>query len=225
MLAEARLYVLVGGSDTQDVFRRLVEAIASAGVDVLQLRDKHLADRERLARARWLREVTAEAGTLFIMNDRPDLAVLAEADGVHVGQEELTVQDVRMIVGPDLHVGVSTHSLEQAQRAVQDGADYIGVGPVFPSATKRFAHFPGLELLRAVQAEISLPAFAIGGIDADNLAAVLATGVARVAIRGAIAEADDPAAVVRVVRRQLTEIPLCEGTAPPPALKDRSRAI
>ena len=99
------------------------------------------------------------------MNDRPDIARLAGADGVHVGQEELSVKEARTIVGPDALVGRSTHSLEQAREAVLDGANYIGVGPVFPSTTKQFAEFPGLELLRAVSAEIRLPAFAIGGID------------------------------------------------------------
>ena len=102
--------------------------------------------------------------TLFIINDRPDLAALARADGVHVGQEELSVKDARSIVGPETLVGVSTHSIEQARQAVLDGANYIGVGPTFPSGTKQFEQFPGVELLRAVAAEIRLPAFAIGGI-------------------------------------------------------------
>ena len=87
--------------------------------------------------------------TLFIVNDRPDLAALARADGVHVGQEELSVKDARSIVGPEMLVGVSTHSIEQARQAVLDGANYIGVGPTFPSGTKQFEQFPGVELLRA----------------------------------------------------------------------------
>ena len=108
------------------------------------------------------------------MNDRPDLAVLAGADGVHVGQEELSVKDARRIVGPSALVGVSTHSIQQARAAVLDGANYIGVGPTFPSGTKTFAAFTGVELLQAVQAEIRLPAFAIGGVTAANLPQVLA---------------------------------------------------
>ena len=128
------------------------------------------------------------------MNDRPDLAVLSGADGVHVGQDELTVKDARRILGPSGLIGVSTHSLEQARAAVLDGANYIGVGPTFPSGTKQFAEFTGIELLRAVQAEIRLPAFAIGGITEENLPQVLATGFRRVAVSGAIADADDPAA-------------------------------
>src|SRR5207244_2916050 len=123
---------------------------------------------------RYVREWTSAAGALFIMNDRPDLAVLTEADGVHVGQEELTVRDARRIVGPNKLVGVSTHSIEQARAAVLDGADYIGVGPVFSSGTKSFGALAGLEFVRQVSAEISLPAFAIGGIDAQNVEQVIA---------------------------------------------------
>jgi thiamine-phosphate pyrophosphorylase len=128
---------------------------------------------------------------LFIVNDRPDLAKLARADGVHVGQEELTVQEVRQIAGPEILVGVSTHDLHQARQAVLDGADYIGCGPTFPSETKPFDHFPGLDFLRQVAGEISLPAFAIGGITLQNLPQVLATGIRRVAVAGALAAADD----------------------------------
>jgi thiamine-phosphate pyrophosphorylase len=127
------------------------------------------------------------------MNDRPDLAVLAQADGVHIGQDELTVKDARAIVGPRAFIGVSTHSIEQARQAVLEGANYIGVGPTFPSGTKRFESFTGLELLKAVAAEIRLPAFAIGGITLDNLPAVLAAGMARVAVSGAICATHDPA--------------------------------
>ena len=134
---------------------------------------------------------------MFVMNDRPDLAVLADADGVHVGQEELSVKDARTIVGADRLVGVSTHSIEQARQAVLDGADYIGVGPVFPSGTKQFDRLAGLELVRAVAAEVRLPAFAIGGITADNLPLVREAGLGRVAVSGAVASAADPGAAAR----------------------------
>jgi thiamine-phosphate pyrophosphorylase len=126
------------------------------------------------------------------MNDRPDLAVLAQADGVHLGQEELSVKDARRIVGPEMLIGVSTHSIKQARQAVLDGANYIGVGPTFPSTTKNFETFPGLDLLRAVATEIRLPAFAIGGITLENLPQVLATGIQRVAMSGAITGIENP---------------------------------
>ncbi len=196
-LARVRLYVLVDGGTSEDAFAETVRTLVRSGVDALQLRDKELDDRRLLERARLLREITRSTATLFIMNDRPDLAVLCGADGVHVGQEELSVKDARAIVGPDLLVGLSTHSIDQARQAVLEGANYIGVGPTFPSGTKHFEQFPGLELARTVADEIRLPAFAIGGITLENLPEVLSTGLCRVAVSGAITRAADPGAVVR----------------------------
>ncbi len=196
-LRAARLYALIDGRSSPDELAALVRALASAGVHVIQLRDKRLADRELLARARLAADLTRGTGTLFIMNDRPDLAVLARADGVHVGQSELSVKEARAIVGPGLLVGVSTHAIEEARAAVIDGADYLGVGPTFPSGTKSFERFPGLEYVKAVSSEIRLPAFAIGGITAANLPQVIAAGGRRVAVSGAIASAADPAGAAR----------------------------
>jgi thiamine-phosphate pyrophosphorylase len=213
-LANARLYVLIDGRTTLDDFRQLVQTLIAAGVHILQLRDKNIDDRQLVERARLLRELTLgdcpdfpvkENGTvpfvqnhaLCIMNDRPDLAAVCHADGVHLGQEDLSVKDARAIVGADALIGVSTHTIEQARQAVLDGANYIGVGPTFTSGTKQFENFPGLEFLRAVAAEIRLPAFAIGGITPDNLPQVLSTGIARIAVSGAIVSTPDPAAVVR----------------------------
>ena len=139
--------------------------------------------------------ITAESGTLFILNDRPDIAVLSEADGVHVGQDELSVADARRIVGPERLVGVSTHSIEQARQAVLDGANYLGVGPTFRSGTKSFDEFAGLDYVRQVAAEISLPSFPIGGIDLTNVAEVVAAGTRRIAVSGAICRSERPVAV------------------------------
>jgi thiamine-phosphate pyrophosphorylase len=196
-LANSRLYVLIDGRSSLDEFRQLAQALIAAGVHVIQLRDKKLDDRQLFQRARVLRELTRGTETLFIMNDRPDLAALCRADGVHLGQEDLSIKDARAIVGVDAIIGVSTHTIHQARQAVLDGANYIGVGPTFTSGTKQFEKFPGLEFLRSVAAEIRLPAFAIGGITSDNVSQVLATGFTRVAVSGAIVSAADPAAVVR----------------------------
>ncbi len=196
-LAAAKLYVLTDGATDENAFRWRVNALLDGGVHVIQLREKKADDATLLRLGRILRECISEreAGTLFIMNDRPDLAILARADGVHVGQEELSVRDVRTLCGPGMLVGVSTHSITQAREAVLAGADYIGVGPTFPSITKDFAAFPGLTLLTQVAAEIRLPAFAIGGITDENLAQVLETGIIRVAVSSSVTAYETEAAM------------------------------
>ena len=186
-IEHAQLYALVETLPDETAFRNFVKTIISGGVDVIQLRDKQASDRLLLSRSRIIRDCVAESGrrVLFIMNDRPDLAVLAEADGVHVGQDELSVELVRRFVGSQL-VGVSTHCIEQARQAVRDGADYIGAGPVFESTTKHFSQFAGLNYLSEVSAEIAIPAFAIGGITPERLDAVLQTGIYRIAVSSSI---------------------------------------
>jgi thiamine-phosphate pyrophosphorylase len=155
-----------------------------------------------LERARKVRAWTAKAGVLFVMNDRPDIARLAEADGVHLGQEDMPVQDARRILGPGALIGVSTHSLDQARQAVLDGASYIGVGPAFPSGTKSFSEFPGERLIREVAEETSLPAFVIGGINLKTIDRAVAAGAQRVAVSQAICQADEPRlATLELVRR------------------------
>lgn len=202
-LDAARLYVLLDGRATLEEFGRLAGELVRAGVDVLQLRDKRLDDRTLLERARRLREITQDTDTLFAVNDRPDVALLARADAVHVGQEELPLKDVRALVGPEMLVGVSVHNIDQARAAVLDGADYLGVGPTFASATKTFDDYPGPDLLRAVASEISLPSFAIGGIDRDHLPEVLATGIRRIAVSAAIVESPDPPAAATALKTLL----------------------
>ena len=202
-LAGKRLCVLIDGGPSAEQFAALVRLLVDAGAQLIQLRDKRLEDRRLLRRARLLRELTRGTDTLFVVNDRADLAALSQADGVHVGQQELTVKDARTIVGPDRLVGVSTHSIDEARQAVLDGANYLGVGPVFPSATKSFDEYPGPDLLRAVAAEVRLPAYAIGGITGANLAEVLGTGFRRIAVSGAVNNAPDPA---RAVRRLLAAL-------------------
>ncbi|MFP6621611.1 MAG: thiamine phosphate synthase [Pirellulaceae bacterium] len=211
-LHDIRLYILLDGQSSEADLQDRVASLLRAGVRLFQLRDKTLDDRQLLRRARIMRE-TIDASNrektrpaLMIMNDRPDLAVLASADGVHVGQDELRVADVRAIVGPQRLIGVSTHSMEQARQAVLDGADYLGCGPTFPTATKEFASYPGLDFLAQVSQEISLPAFAIGGIHRQQLSAVLETGVSRIAVSGAIDQADCPRDEAATLLHLLEEI-------------------
>lgn len=191
LLRDARLYVLLSGATCKSSLEWTIAEAAAGGAGVVQLREKSLTDRELVDRARRVRRWTRQACVLFIVNDRPDVARLAEADGVHLGQDDMTVKDARRVLGPDAIIGVSTHSLEQLRRAVLDGANYVGVGPVFPSETKSFAEFPGLDYVRAA-AETSLPAFAIGGVSARTVGDVIAAGARRVAVGAAVAAADEP---------------------------------
>jgi thiamine-phosphate pyrophosphorylase len=202
-LAGVRLYMLVSGAQCAHSLEWTIRQAAAGGAQAIQLREKGLDDRALLGRARQVRRWTREAGVLFIMNDRPDLARLAEADGVHVGQDELPVKEVRRIVGPEALIGVSTHDLAQLRRAVLDGASYLGVGPTFPSGTKEFPEFPGLEFVRRAAAETTLPAFAIGGVSLTNLPEVVAAGARRVAVSGAICRAEDPRATATALRQIL----------------------
>ena len=187
-LTDARIYAIISGQESDEDFDKYCTEIIHSGVDVIQLRDKHLPDRDLIARGKHLRQIlnTVDLPPLFIMNDRPDLAVLTGADGVHVGQDELTVAETRSIVGPDLIIGVSTHNITQVANAVREGANYIGCGPTFPSGTKSFDSFAGVSFLREVSNRFQIPAFAIGGIDLNNIAEVVEAGFNRVAISGVL---------------------------------------
>jgi thiamine-phosphate pyrophosphorylase len=203
-LSAAWLYVLVTGSLCTLGLERTVRAAADGGADVIQLREKHLRDRELLQRAYQVRQWTRQAGVLFIVNDRPDIARLVEADGVHLGQDELPVREARRVLGPGTLVGVSTHDVEQVRRAVLEGASYIGVGPTFRSGTKEFADFAGLEFVRRAVAETTLPAFVIGGVHLGNVGEVLAAGGRRVAVCQAVCCSEAPEAVAAELRAMLT---------------------
>lgn len=205
ILAAAQLYVLIdGGRDERD-FAARVNQLVDAEVPVLQLRDKHLDDRRLLERARQLRARTAGSATLAIINDRPDVARLSRADGVHVGQDEIPPREARSVINPLGLVGLSTHSLEQVEKAVREEVDYIGCGPTFVSRTKDFEHFPGLGLLRQVAVQFELPAFAIGGISEDNLDQVLATGLKRVAVQQAVWGNPEPGVAARRMLQKLNK--------------------
>ncbi len=212
-----RLCVLVDGHDSAADFERLVRELVEGGVGMIQLRDKHLDDRKLVARARQLRERTRGSQSLAIINDRADVAAAVHADGVHLGQEDLSVKDARAIVGVRMLIGVSTHNIEQARAAVLDGANYLGAGPTFPSQTKAFEELVGLGYLREVAAEIRLPTFAIGGIGADNMAEVLSTGISRVAVGAAVTDARKPGVAARGLLSML-ECPTAEAVSPPQTL-------
>ncbi|MGI9184884.1 MAG: thiamine phosphate synthase [Solirubrobacteraceae bacterium] len=162
------------------------------GVDLVQLRIKDGTDAEILATGRRVRAAVRAAGALLIVNDRPDLAVALDADGVHVGQDDTAVDRARETVGPQRLVGLSTHSPEQIDAGLDGGVDYIGVGPVHATPTKPGRAPVGLELVRYAAGHSPLPFFAIGGIDATNVAAVRTAGARRIAVVRALTESHDP---------------------------------
>jgi thiamine-phosphate pyrophosphorylase len=202
-LAAARVYLLLTRSLSPKPLEEITGEVIDGGVDMVQLREKALPDGELLGLARRLREKTLRRGALFIVNDRPDVALLSHADGVHLGQEDLPVAQARALVGEEMLIGVSTHSVDEARAAERQGADYIGVGPVFATTTKDAGPTLGLEGLRAVLQAVSLPAFPIGGIDLEKLAALLAAGAGRVACSSCILSAPDARAAAKALREKL----------------------
>ncbi|QDT30524.1 thiamine phosphate synthase [Gimesia panareensis] len=203
-LEDCQLYLLASENLCHHGSGPAIRESLAAGVRIVQIREKELSDRRLLEHGRRVRKWTREAGAILIMNDRPDLAVAIDADGVHVGQDELPVREVRQIVGSRRFIGVSTHNIEQARQAVLDGADYLGVGPTFTTATKNFteAEYAGLDFVKQVAAEITLPWFAIGGINADNLSAVLEAGATRVAVSSVICNHEHPGEMTRDLLEQ-----------------------
>jgi thiamine-phosphate pyrophosphorylase len=215
-LGDARLMVLVGGLPTLGDLTWIVGEALAGGADVIQLREKNLPDRELLTRAREVRILTAQAKARFIVNDRPDLARLAGADGVHLGQDDVSVRDARRIVGAHLSIGVSTHDRAQVDAAVLAGAGYLGVGPIFPSATKEFSEpeLAGLAFARTVSETTRLPWFAIGGIDETNVERVLEAGASRIAVSAAVVKADRPRVAAARLRALLDGTVYAEEPSP-----------
>ncbi|MFA5384433.1 MAG: thiamine phosphate synthase [Eubacteriales bacterium] len=201
------LYVIVGerfsgGRDTVEVVRSAI----SGGATVIQLRDKESSDSRLLGKSLELRRLTHSKGVPLIINDRIDIALAVDADGVHLGQDDLPVSTARQLLGPGKIIGLSTHSLEQARRARRQGADYIGVGPVFDNKTKENGEKPvGLELLRQVSGEIDLPWVAIGGINKSNVSEVISAGAKGVAVVTAVVSAPDIRAAALFLREEIVK--------------------
>lgn len=190
-----RLYVIITAALCRADWLVTAEAALRGGAACLQLREKSLGDGELLRRARDLRGLTSRYGALLVINDRPDIARLAAADGVHVGQDDLPVAEARRIAGSRLLVGKSTHTEEQVRAAVEEQPDYIAVGPMFPSPTKPQAHVPGPGLLARAAELTELPLVAIGGITPENAREVVAAGA--LCACSAVIGADGPESAAR----------------------------
>ena len=173
------------------------------GADVIQWRDKSASDSEFLTTAQLLRRATRKQGRLFIVNDRVKVALQVHADGVHLGHEDLPIRSARSLVGDSMLIGRSTHSLAEARSAEEEGADYLGVGPIFPTPTKPEYQPVGVELIRQVASVIRIPWVAIGSIDLKTVPLVLSAGAHRVAVVRAVVAAPDPESAARVIRQQI----------------------
>jgi thiamine-phosphate pyrophosphorylase len=192
LFEDRRLYLITGARPDLADF---LEAAVRGGVDIVQLREKGLPDRELLRVLEEAREVTGRLGVPLVVNDRADLALLVQADAVHVGQDDLPVARVRTL---GLRVGLSTHAPHEVAGA---DADYIGVGPVFATPTKPGRPAVGLELVRHAAAAARVPWFAIGGIDESTIEAAVGAGARRVAVVRAIGDGDDPEKAARLLRQ------------------------
>jgi len=182
----------------------VAEAAIRGGAEVIQWRDKQAPDEAFLETAVALRKLTRKHHTLFVVNDRLPIALKVQADGVHLGHEDLAVTQARKRAGKGMMIGRSTHSLAEAKAAERDGADYIGVGPVFSTPTKPDYPVVGTQLLTQVKVHIQIPWVAIGGIDLITLPLVLSSGATRVAVVRAIAAASDPEAAARAFCEQMS---------------------
>jgi thiamine-phosphate pyrophosphorylase len=194
-----RLYVLITATLCRRPWLETAEAALRGGAGCLQLREKDLPGGELLNRARQLRALTGQHGALLAINDRPDIARLAAADIVHVGQEDLSVRDARRIAGAGLLVGKSTHTLEQFEAALAEEPDYLAVGPMFASPTKPQPHIAGPETLAAARSRTDLPLVAVGGITVKNAAPLRAAGATCLAVCAAVIGADDPESAARAL--------------------------
>ncbi|VBB05924.1 thiamine phosphate synthase [Lucifera butyrica] len=205
-LIQADLYGITDAPHSRG--RSTMEVAASmlaAGITVIQYREKDKSQRQKFAECQILRDMTRQAGALFIVNDHPDLALLTAADGVHIGQDDYPPGEVRKLIGPDMILGLSTHAPVEAQQAQQeDVVDYIGVGPLFATRTKRDVCQPvGWDYLDYVVHNIRLPFVAIGGIKMHNIREVASRGARTIALVTEITGAGDIAVMVRNLRQQL----------------------
>jgi thiamine-phosphate pyrophosphorylase len=199
-LARSRLYLVLEARPRGEDPRPLLDAALRGGVDVVQLRDKELADDPLVAAAEPFRAACDEHGALFVLNDRPDLVAACAADGVHVGRSDAPVAEARPVVGPERLLGLSVSTREELADVA--GADYVGV-TAFATPTKEDAVAGGLELLGAAARALTVPWFAIGGIDLTNVREIVAAGAPGVAVVRAIRDADDPEAAARLLRDAL----------------------
>ncbi|MBI4971875.1 MAG: thiamine phosphate synthase [Candidatus Omnitrophica bacterium] len=203
LLKNFRLYAITDLKSEDSSITKKVDAALRGGVDIIQLRSKTLLDAPFLRIAQKFVPIVRRHRKLFFINDRVHLMLLTDADGIHLGQDDLSIAYARKILGSKRLIGRSTHSLEQAVRAEREGHDYIGVGPVFETPTKPNYSPVGLKLIEQVSKRVRIPFVAIGGIDATNVARVIDAGACRVAVVRAVFAAKDVRKAAEVLLEQL----------------------
>jgi len=199
--AKVRLYVLISHDLCTGSLRETARAAIAGGADAIQLREKDLDDNLFLALAAELRELTDETGRIFIVNDRPDIAAVVGADGVHLGHTDLPVAEARKLLRPGAIVGRTTHSIREARAILNECPDYIAVGPMYPSSVKPELPVAGPDLLRQAAGEFDLPVVAVGGIHADNAGVLVDAGATCLAASTAVCSADDPKAAAEAIKK------------------------
>lgn len=183
-----------------------VKAALEHGVTCVQLREKHLNEQDFLQEAKEIAALCRQYGVPFIVNDNVEIAIACQADGVHVGQEDMSVSDVRKRVGKDMMIGVSAHTVEEALEAEKNGADYLGLGAVFSTSTKTDVETMSWETLKSICDAVEIPTVAIGGISAENLMRLAGSGVDGVAVVSAIFGAEDPGKAAEVLVKAAKEM-------------------
>ena len=202
-LQSSLLYLVTPARPAAGPLDSFLPIVLEAGVDMVQLREKEMEAGALLPYCETVRRRTLEFGALFIVNDRVDLALAAEADGVHLGQDDLPYIYARRQMGPASLIGTSTHSPAQLGAAVESGADYAAVGPIFATPTKPGRAAIGVDIIALASTTPDLPVFAIGGIDESNIDTVVAAGARRVCVVRALADAEDPGRVARRLKKAL----------------------
>jgi thiamine-phosphate pyrophosphorylase len=203
LLLRSHLYLVTSPTDK---LLEIVEAALKGGLTLVQYRDKNVDDAVRLQQAQKLRQLCHNYNAIFIINDRVDIALAVDADGVHLGQQDMPIAVARQLLGPHRIIGRSTTNADEMQRAIKEGADYIGVGPVYETPTKEGKPAAGLEYVSYVAKNCSIPWFAIGGIDPNNINDVIDAGAKRVAVVRGIMQAEQPTLVTQYFLSQLNRI-------------------
>ena len=204
-LHRIRLYVLISSNITKKSVKETARLVIDGGADAVQLREKTISDSKFISLAREVRDITTKRGSLLIINDRVHVVRKVNADGIHLGQQDMSALEARNIIGDEKIIGVSTHSITQARQAQKDGADYIAIGPIYPTSTKGHEPSVGIEIIHEISEAVSIPIIAIGAITLENLDEVLKAGASRIAVCSAIIDSKDIYSSTRQFKEKLGE--------------------